>query len=178
MSTEYLKQAAILGTFVETVRKTGQSCGETLLQKAAYVMQALFNVPLSDEFRIHYYGPFSFQLRDRLASMEADDIVRVSPRELGVTYDTGDRFAQLRERFPKTIETYLPAIEFVASRLGTLGVKQLEPLATALFITRQHPGLAAADRVSQLLEIKPHVRPADAASAIQTVDQWITEAAA
>ena len=57
MSTEYLKQAAILGAFVEKVRVTGYACGETLLQKAAYVMKELFGVPLSDEFRIHYLRP-------------------------------------------------------------------------------------------------------------------------
>ena len=91
MSTEYFKQAAILGTFVEAVRETGRACGETLMQKAAYVMKELLDVPLSDEFRIHYYGPFSYQLRNRLVMLEADDFLRVSPREMGVTYDTGAR---------------------------------------------------------------------------------------
>ena len=178
MSSEYLKQAAILATFVETVRETGKPCGETLLQKAAYVMKELFGVPLSDEFRIHYYGPFSFKLQDRLASMEADDIVRVSPRERGVTYDVGDRFEQLRERFPKTIATYSHAIQFTARELGSLGVKQLEPLATALFVTRQHPDLSAAKRAAKLLEIKPHVTQSEATAAIEKIDSWISEVAA
>jgi hypothetical protein len=75
------EQAAILGAFVEKVRATGHACGETLLQKAAFVMKELFAVPLSDELRIHYYGPFSFQLRDRLSLLEAEEFLRVSPRE-------------------------------------------------------------------------------------------------
>lgn len=172
MSSEYLKQAAILATFVDRVRGMGNACGETLLQKAAYVMKELFAVPLTDEFRIHYYGPFSFQLRDRLASMEADDILRVSPRELGVTYDVGDRFQQLRERFPKTIATYMPAIEFAATELGPLGVKQLEPLATALFVTRQNPQAPAGERAAKLMAIKSHVPPHEANAAIAKVDGW------
>lgn len=45
MSTEYLKQAAILGAFVEKVRATGHPCGDTLLQKAAFVMKELLGVP-------------------------------------------------------------------------------------------------------------------------------------
>lgn len=175
MSTEYLKQAAILATFVEVVRGRAMACGETLVQKAAYVMKELFDLPLTDEFRIHYYGPYSFQLRDRLASMEADDIVRVSPREMGVTYDLGNRFVQLRERFPKTLETCLPAIQFAANELASLGVKQLEPLATALFVTRQSPGASAAERAAKLMEIKTHVKPNEAKVAIEKVDRWIAE---
>jgi hypothetical protein len=175
MSTEYLKQAAILAAFVEKVREMGLACGETLLQKAAFVMKELFEVPLSDEFRIHYYGPFSFQLRDRLASMEADDFVRVSPRELGVTYDVGERFPQLRERFPKTLETYEPAVQFCATELGQLGVKRLEPLATALFVTRQQPTATASTREAKLREVKQHVTPAEAKEAIATVDRWVEQ---
>ncbi len=178
MSTEYFKQGAILGTFVEAVRETGRACGETLMQKAAYVMKELFDVPLSDEFRIHYYGPFSYQLQGRLASLEADDFLRVSPREMGVTYDTGARFHQLKECYPKTIATHLHAIQFAAERLGSLGVKQLEPLVTALFVTRQHPGASTAIRVAKLIEIKQHVKPAEAQAGIETIDSWISEVAA
>lgn len=173
MSTEYLKQAAILGAFVERVRAAGHACGETLLQKAAFVMKELFGVPLSDEFRIHYYGPFSFQLRNRLSLLEAEDFLRVSPRDLGVTYDVGERFSQLREQFPKTLATYAPAIDFAASHLGALRVKELEPLTTALFVTRQQPNAAPAARAAKLLEIKPHVKPAEARDAVAKVDEWL-----
>src|ERR1700753_643807 len=53
MSTEHYQQAAILAAFVAKVREAGKDCGETLMQKAAYVMKELFGVPLGDEFRIH-----------------------------------------------------------------------------------------------------------------------------
>lgn len=178
MSTEYLKQAAILGAFVEKVRAAGHACGETLLQKAAFVMKELFGVPLSDDFRIHYYGPFSFQLRNRLSLLEAEEFLRVSPRDLGVTYDTGERFAQLREQFPRTIARYQRAIDFAALQLGSLGVKELEPLTTALFVTRQQPGADAAARAARLMEIKPHVKSAEARAAIAKVDGWLTQVAA
>lgn len=175
MSSEYLKQAAILGSFVEKVRATGHACGETLLQKAAFVMKELFGVPLSDEFRIHYYGPFSFQLRNRLSLLEAEEFLRVSPRELGVTYDTGERFSQLREKFPKPIAKYQHAIDFAVAQLGSLAVKDLEPLTTALFVTRQQPDADASARVAKLMEIKPHVEPAEARAVIARVDGWITQ---
>jgi len=175
MSTEYFKQAAILGAFVEKVRNMGQPCGETLMQKAAFVMKELLGVPLSDEFRIHYYGPFSFQLRERLALLEAEDFVRVSPREMGVTYDLGTRFEQLREQYPKTIASHERAIEFAATRLAPLSVKQLEPLTTALYVTRQQPDGTHEQRAAQLIEIKPHVKLGEAREAIAKVDGWLAE---
>jgi len=175
MSTEYFKQAAILAAFVDKVRHAGLACGETLVQKAAFVMKELFDVPLSDEFRIHYYGPFSFQLRSRLAAMEADDFVRVTPREMGVTYDTGGRYAQLREQFPKTLASYDRAIGFAAEHMGNLGVKRLEPLTTALYVSRQHPGATISEREAKLRGIKQHVTAAEAKDAIATIDQWIAQ---
>jgi hypothetical protein len=150
MSTDHYRQAAILAALVETVRSLGYACGETLMQKAAFVMKELFHVPLHDEFRIHYYGPFSFQLRERLASMEADDIVRVRPRELGVTYDVGERFPQLRTMFANDLATQAKAIDFVARELGSLGVKRLEPLTTALYVTRRQPTSSVEERVKRL----------------------------
>jgi hypothetical protein len=177
MSTEYFKQAAILGAFVEKVRSMGHPCGETLMQKAAFVMKELLDVPLSDPFRIHYYGPFSFQLRDRLSVLEAEEFISLSPREMGVTYDTGERFPQLREQFPKTLARYAPAIEFAATHLAPLGVKQLEPLTTALWVTRQQPQGSRAERAAKLMEIKPHVQLAEANEAIATVDGWIAQVA-
>jgi uncharacterized protein YwgA len=173
MSTEHLQQAAILAAFVEKVRERGLPCGDTLLQKAAFVMKSLFGVPLRDEFRLHYYGPYSFDLRDRLAAMEADEIVLVAPREIGVTYDVGPRFKQLRERFSRTIEQNERAIEFAATELGKLGVKKLEPLATALLIAREPVDRTVEERIARLREIKTHVSEADAQVAVEKVDGWI-----
>lgn len=175
MSSEHYRQAAILAAFVEKVRSLGKDCGETLMQKAAYVMKELLAVPLEDEFRIHYYGPFSFELRDRLASMEADDIVRVRPREIGVTYETGERFSQLRTRFASEIEAASPAIEFTATRLGSLGVKKLEPLTTALYVSREKPGASVQARAARLREIKQHIDETEAVGAVKTIDQWSRE---
>jgi uncharacterized protein YwgA len=143
------------------------------MQKAAFVMKELFGVPLRDEFRIHYYGPFSAQLRERLASMEADDIVRVRPREMGVTYDVGDRFPQLRSMFAADLEVQAKAIDFVARELGSLTVKKLEPLTTALYVTRLQPDASVEERVRQLREIKQHIEEPEARAAMTTVDKWI-----
>jgi len=177
MSNDHYRQAAILGAFVERVRNSEKPCGETLLQKSVFVMKELFDLPLTDDFRIHYYGPFSFELRDRLASMEADDIVRVRPRDMGVTYEVGERFSQLRARFAGDISAASQAIEFTADRLGSLGVKKLEPLTTALYVTRELPSASMQERSNRLRQIKEHINEPDAVRAVETIDQWLSEIA-
>jgi hypothetical protein len=97
---------------------------------------------------------------------------------MGVTYDVGDRFAQLRQRFPNTLARHSRAIQFTAEQLGSLGVKQLEPLATALFVTRQYARDSAPERATKLIEIKPHVKLAEATAAIEKIDGWLSELAA
>ncbi|MFZ2491128.1 MAG: hypothetical protein WA208_06570 [Thermoanaerobaculia bacterium] len=171
----YYQQAAILAAFVERVRAAGLPCGETLLQKGAFVMKELFGVPLDDEFRIHYYGPFSFQLRERLASMEADEIVQVRPRELGVIYDVGGRYEQLKTRHSDAVAEARRAIDWTAEHLGKLGVKDLEPLATALYVTRETAEQPIDERVKRLRELKQHIDEPSARHAVATVDRWLSE---
>jgi hypothetical protein len=110
--------------------------------------------------------------------LEAEDFVHVSPRDMGVTYDVAERFEQLREQFPKTLATYERALDFTVTHLALLGVKQLEPLTTALYATRQQPRESPEKRAATLMEIKPHVKPAEANEAIMKVDGWIAEVAA
>ena len=92
-----------------------------------------------------------------------------------MTYDTGERFPQLREQFPQTIARYQHAIDFAAAQLGSLSVKELEPLTTALFVTRQQPEAEASARAAKLMEIKPHVKTPEARAAIAKVDGWLAQ---
>mgnify|MGYP003701127527 CR=1 FL=1 len=123
MTVEELRDSAILGRIVERVEATGRFCGETLLQKSAYFLKELFGAPISAPFRIYYYGPFSFDLRDTLGTMEALDIVQTAPHEWGATYRIGKRYRQVEQRFPRTLERVEPHIAWVQRELVPLGVR-------------------------------------------------------
>ena len=41
-------------------------------------------------------------------------------------------------------------MQFVVEQLATRGVGQLEPLETALFVTREHPDASVEDRAREL----------------------------
>lgn len=176
MTVDELRDAAILGRIVERVEATRHFCGETLLQKSAYFLKELFGAPISAPFRIYYYGPFSFDLRDTLGTMEALDIVQTAPHEWGATYRIGKRYHQVEERFRRTLERVEPHIDWVQRELVPLGVKELEPLATALFLRRERPDAAVDELAARLHEIKPHVSVEAARTAIRKVERWIAGA--
>jgi uncharacterized protein YwgA len=175
MSFDDLKEAAVLARVVERVNQKKSFCGETLLQKSAYFLKELRQVPLSTQFRIYYYGPFSFELRDRLTWMEAMDIVRTNPHEWGATYTVGNRYRQIEQRFPKTLNKYEDDIGWVVDHLAPLTVKQLEPLATALFLKREKQEASNDVLAERLHQIKPHVSVDEAHAALKKVAGWMSQ---
>jgi uncharacterized protein YwgA len=173
MSGAELREAAILGALVERVQAKGLFCGETLLQKSAFFFKEVFSVDLDLNFQIYYYGPFSFELRKKLSSMQADDIVRLVPHQLGASYEVGPRFDRLREKFPKTLAKAEKAISFATEELAPLTVKKLEALATALLVTRQNKEANLEKRIKLLGALKPHIDTPEATRSIEQIDEWI-----
>ena len=94
MTREELRDWAILGRIVERVEEQKRFCGETLLQKSAYFLKEMFDAPMSAPFRIYYYGPFSFDLRETLSTMEGLGSGR--PRPTNGERRTGSAAAMVR----------------------------------------------------------------------------------
>ncbi|HEX6096291.1 MAG TPA: hypothetical protein VF432_08210 [Thermoanaerobaculia bacterium] len=178
MSLGELREAAVIATIVDRVSGAGRFCGETFLQKSAFFLKELFGVPLTPTYRLYHYGPFSFDLRDQLRSMEADDVVRIRPHEFGATYVVGDRYSMLQRQFPKTLAEYEQQIDFVVRELSPKGVKDLEALATALYVAKVHAGASADVRAKELHTIKPHVDMDRARASVAKVDEWFELAGA
>lgn len=176
MSLNELEEATVIATLIDRVAATGRFCGETLIQKSVFFLKELFSVPVSDRFRLYYYrGPFSFELSDRLQGMQADDFVKVKPHQYGATFVPSERYALLQRQFPKTIEKHERAIGFVVQELATRGVGQLEPLATVLFLTHQHPAESVEERAHELHAVKPHVDLPVAIQSVRQIDEWIAQ---
>jgi uncharacterized protein YwgA len=173
MSLGELREAAILATIIDRVAEANRFCGETFLQKSTFFLEELFGIPLSSRFRLYHYGPFSFDLRDQLRSMEADDVVRVRPHEFGATYVVGDRYSMLQRQFPRTLVQYEKQIDFIIRELSPRGVKDLEALATALYVTKKQAATTVDARAMELNRIKPHVDMDRARASVVKVDEWM-----
>ncbi len=168
-----LQVAALLTKLVRSMRHHGSWCGETHVQKAAYVAQQLAGVPLGFEFILYKHGPFSFDLRDELTSLRADGLLQLEPQPFpyGPKFKMTETARRLQQRFPKTVTRYENALGFVASKLANKQVDDLERLATALYAKSEFTDKDDQQRAAWINQKKPHVTIDEALAALAEVDE-------
>ena len=163
----------LIATLIEKMRAHESWAGETHVQKAVYFLQTLLGVPTGFKFTLYKYGPFSFDLRDKLAEMRTSGQLELHPQSppYGPRLDIGPGAGQLPKRFPKTLRTYDAQLEYIADHLGGLGVGDLERLATAMLVSEEMPDGTVDERAEQLNAYKPHVSIEAAREAVEDVDE-------
>ena len=172
-----LAQEAVVVGLAKRLAENGSWTGETHLQKAAYLLSELSVIDFDFDFILYKHGPFSFELRDELGTMQAEgllDSYLPDPR-YGPQLLVTPRGQQLERRFEKTMRRYGPSLDWIAGELGNRGVLDLERLATAMWITRQSPGSSVAARAEAVVRAKPHISKDDAAFAVEEVDRLLAE---
>jgi hypothetical protein len=174
-----LQRAAILTELMDQLRSNGSWCGETHVQKGTYFLQEVLGVQTGFEYVLYKHGPYSFDLTADLTALRADFLMEFNHRSPG--YGPGlvptPTSAELRTRYPRTLEAHSRQIKFIATAFGARGVADLEKLATALFVTRELG--AAADiskRASRIHELKPHVSAAEAMLALKEFERIVIDA--
>jgi hypothetical protein len=173
-----LIRAAVLTRLIQELRDSGSWCGETHVQKAAFFLQDLMQVPLGLDFILYKHGPFSFDLRDELTGLRADGLMSLEPQwPYGPRIAPTEGSGYIQRVFSKTLEKYRGSISFVAEKLGGKDVSELERLATALYVTeRSEAGASVHRRAEELAKLKPHIPRDVAATAVEAVDRISKEA--
>lgn len=174
-----LRRDATLIRLIEVLRERGSWCGETHIQKAAYLLQEMAGARIGFEFVLYKHGPFSFELRDELSAMRADGFVslRVQGPAYGPSIVPEPGADALRKRFPRTLREHEARIQFVAERLDRKPVVELEQLATAFFVSKEAAVATAPEtRAQRVHAIKPHIPVDQALEAVRTVDNWNRDA--
>lgn len=172
-----LRRAALITRLVEKLRAQGSWCGETHVQKSTFFLQDLMGVPLEFDFVLYKHGPFSFDLRDELTSLRADELLRLERQApYGPRIAPTERSEYIQRIRSKTLAKYDDRITFVAEKFGKKNVVDLERLATALFVTRRAIVDTPVDeRAEQLTKLKPHIPPDSAITAMKEVDHILEE---
>lgn len=173
-----LRKAAVLMQLVNQMSDRDSWCGETHLQKAVFFLQHLLGVPLEFSFVLYKHGPFSFDLREELASMRADGLVELVPQQepYGPRFVRTSRGEKLCSRYPRTLGEYEGRIGFVADKLGDKGAAELERLGTAFYMMRKHSGLDEESLAERINKFKPHVSTEKARDALVAVRDITSEA--
>jgi uncharacterized protein YwgA len=177
-----LAQEAIIVGLARRLQEHGSWCGETHIQKSAYLASELLRIPFGFDFILYKHGPFSFELREEIDDMRVDGLLeRVSqgPR-YGPRLLVSDRGHAFEGRFERTMQRYEKALDWIAEQVKDRGVLELERLATALWVTRQQRDkpASAKRRANELVLLKPHVSPDAAISNVEEIDKLIGSAPA
>lgn len=179
MTMNSQKSSAVLLALITQLKKSGSWCGETHIQKAAFVLQELFDTSLGFDFVLYKHGPFSFDLRDKLTEMRADCFIELEMQAYpyGPSLVVTDEGKDFQSNYPKTIRSLKEPLEFVATNLGKKKVEELERLATALYVTKREPGCKgdAGACAKKITELKPHILLSDALEAKEIVDEMLSK---
>jgi uncharacterized protein YwgA len=157
----------------------GSWTGETHLQKASYLLAELRDVDFDFDFILYKHGPFSFELRDELAAMRTEGLIKTEIRDprYGARIQVTRRGEELEQRFDKTMRRYGDGLDWIADTVGSRGVMDLERLATALWMTRQDPKGTVRMRTDALVRVKPHISVEAAIESIEEIDQLLASRA-
>jgi hypothetical protein len=166
---------ALLAALMKRLHDIGSWCGETHVQKAVFFVQELLHVPFGYNFRLHKHGPYSFDLREELASMQADDALRLRSHgyPYGPTLEPTERGERLMHTFARLVESHDGRLDFIAAWFGSKDVKYLERISTGFLVSSQMRGNTPSQRVERLHELKPHIPMPLALDAIRDVDRLI-----
>ncbi len=172
------KRQVVILALLDGMKRNESWCGETHVQKCAFFLERGLKVPLELGFVLYKYGPFSFDLRELLGEMRANFLIEVESRApYGPSLVVSESGQALVDRFPKTVQENIGAIEFVSGQLASRSVAELERLGTALYVRTEEPALSEGSQAQRLVELKPHVQIEQAESAVSEIDRLLQEAA-
>lgn len=171
------ENAAIVVELVRRLRDGGSWCGATHLQKTAYFLKHLTQVPVDFDFILYKHGPFSFDLRGELSYLLAQGLLerKLNEPPYGPSLRPGPRAHLLAARHGAAADRYKREIEFVSEHLADKGVVELEKLGTALWVTLNTSATTAEERAREMVHRKPHIVYAEALEAAREVDRMRAE---
>jgi len=175
-----IQKDGLIFHLISSLKKNGSWCGETHIQKAIYFIQEMMGVPIGFNYTIYKHGPFSFDLSDELRDLRADLLLEweVRPDPYGNSLKLTPISEEILEKIPQTISRYGPAISFIAEEFGSKGVKDLEKISTALYVTMNPAENGSCSRTQRIHELKPHISVTEAESALRYVDEMIDKSRA
>lgn len=169
---------ALLLDLVKKLRAKGSWCGETHVQKAAFILQQISKSKLGYKFVLYKHGPYSFDLRDELTAMKASEIIEFTFPQQGYGPSIkptkfGDRVYDVNK---DEIRRFSKMNDFIAEWFGSRDVRYLERVSTAFFVSSKHHREPVAIRAQRLTALKPHVDLVAAEEAVRIVDKKREEA--
>jgi uncharacterized protein YwgA len=146
-----------------------------IFKKLAFLCKIFLKVMMSLIFTLYHYGPFSFELREKLENMLAEGFVELDRR---VGYGPQFRVTafgnELMSKFPNALNNRKEAIDNTASFVRDRNAGELERISTALYLLLENPNASDNQIVEELVDIKPHVQPEAALVAVREIREVVS----
>lgn len=108
--------------------------GRTIIQKISYFLKAK-GVPLSYDFEIHHYGPYSQELYFRMDDLLIDKIIIDKSKHPNRSeYEPGSQMEQLLVKFDTQLNPYKNEVDNIISMFNSLPPTAMELFATIHYL--------------------------------------------
>ncbi|MDD3364772.1 MAG: hypothetical protein PHZ03_07320 [Syntrophomonas sp.] len=114
------------------INSLGQVRGKKAFQKLVYLAKAE-GVPLNYSYKMHFYGPYSENIAERLEEIYKEDVIDLAP-DSSFIFTKGTKTELVLHESKEEIDTYKNQLDKVIQYFGEMSPKELEIYATAHFV--------------------------------------------
>lgn len=156
MSALESRPEAWVAAAVKELREQHSWTGRTHIHKLLAIMGTLELADVPFEFELYYYGPYSRDMDFTIAEMEADGLLSKEYSKPGY----GPKYNTSSVSVPKLDKpTDLTAIHRAAKAIGARDSKELELIATCLWVEKRENVLSDEKIAARVQELKPKYTP-------------------
>jgi len=130
---------------------------KTALQKLIFLLQELFGIKCDYRFDFYIYGPYCPDIEIDLSLVESWGGIKILPVDYGYNITIGENNEAIRAKardFLSRTEVR-DAIENLVTEFGNLKARELELLATIVYITREKKSISKDDILKIVKSLKP-----------------------
>jgi hypothetical protein len=162
----------LVGRVVEILDEMHSWCGETHIQKTAYVAKVIEHVPFESKFILYKHGPYSFDMNAVLNHMRSQNILVVTPQgAYGSSYRLNEGiWAALSRAAGQRFDSFDQQLRFVCTQFARKKVSEFERIATAVYVRLNFSSLNPQEQIKKLNELKPHIGISEAQIAFSESD--------
>jgi len=161
----------LLVSVVQMLNEAGSWTGRMHIHKLLYFAQELLGLESDYEFVLYQRGPYSFDLDADIRSLRSIGAVDITPKPpYGPSYSVTDLGTVLGKRAPVT-EQMVAKLRALASELGPKQARDLELLATTLYVLKEETPESDKATVERVLSLKPQFPEDEAENALQQMKQ-------
>jgi uncharacterized protein YwgA len=161
----------LLASVVQMLSEAGSWTGRMHIHKLLYFAQELLGLDSEYEFVLYQRGPYSFDLDADIRSLRSIGAVDITPQPpYGPSYSVTELGKVLSKPSPVE-EPMIAKLRELASELGPKQAKELELLATTLYVLNNERPESDKAAIGRVIRLKPQFSEDAAKNALEQVRQ-------